>query len=474
MMKFSFDAELKGTNGKVLPVHCKVQPPYLGGQKAYIQIAVPGSAITKMPPSSPCSLAAKCGALAVTMQGVHWRDFPTGSNTKHGLEPIELFHVERLTVSRPSTDAHNEFQFHLGPVDYLRKESNYLPHRDGSARQDLFVLTHPEFDDIRFVVDWVTNYNRAPEVLGASVFGGFCAIAKLPDSMPLDEAKIVEKFQSVLEVLSVLFRQAVKLHGWTFNHDHQSVTTWVGPMDPIVTASALEERGDFVEKPQNFVQCANGLIRAYADAEPKTRSLVRHVLLVLNPYSIRRSNDRFLGMFTALERVINAARKHDSRPCSPAASNDELVSRLEGLIASVKANGGACADEVTARLAGFINTVQSGVSWADKFESFLHVYPVMRHYSADLWPVQGTDKVRGLKEIRNVLSHGRSSFVSTDVIAVANWHLGILMERLIFVLLGVGVPEGIRPNSYLLSHGSSGWYERDFWTPLQAKKDQPI
>lgn len=474
MIKFNFDAELKGSNGKVLPVHCEVQPPCLGGQKAYIQIAVPGSAITKMPPSSPCSLDAKCGALVVIMQGVHWRDFPAGSNPKHSLESIEISHVEKLTIRRPSSDAHDEFQFHLGPVDYLRKESNHLPRRDGSARQDLFVLAHSEFGEIRFVVDWVTVYNRAPEVMGASVFGGFCAIVNLPESMPLDEAKIVEKFKSVLEVLSVLFRQAVKLHGWTFTHRNQTVTTWVEPMSPIVTTSAHEERGDFVEKPKDFVQCANGLIRAYLDAKPKTRSLLRHVLLALNPYSIRRSNDRFLGMFTALERVINAACEHDSRPSSPAASNDELVSRLEGLITSVKADGGACADDVTARLAGFIKTVQSGVSWADKFESFLHVYPAMSHYSSDLWPVQGTDKVRGLKEIRNVLSHGRSSFVSTDVITVANWHLGILMERLIFVLLGVGVPEGIRPNSYLLSRGSRGWYERDFWTPLQVKKDQPI
>jgi hypothetical protein len=241
-----------------------------------------------------------------------------------------------------------------------------------------------------------------------------------------------------------------------------------------VTTSAHEERGEFVEKPQDFLQCANGLIRAYEDAEPKTRSLVRHLLLVLNPYSNRRSHDRFLGMFTALERVINSVCKFDTRSCSPAASDDVLVSRLEGLIAAVKADGGACADDVTARLAGFIKTVQSGVSWADKFKSFLHVYPVMSHYSADLWPVQGTDQVRGLKEIRNVLSHGRSSFVSTDVIAVANWHLGTLMERLIFILLGVGVPEGIRPNSDLLRHGGGEWYEKDFWTPLQSKPDQRI
>lgn len=474
MMKFNFDAELKGSNGIVLPVHCEVQPPYLGGQKAHIQIAVPGSAITKMPPSSPCTLAAKCGAIAVTMQGVHWRDFPTVASTKHGLESIELSHVEKLTICRPSTDAHDGFQFHLGPVDYLRKESNYLPRSDGSARQDLFALAHPELGDIRFVVDWVTVCNRPPEVLGVSVFGGFCAIVKLPDFMPRDEAKIVEKFQSVLEVLSVLFRQAVKLHGWTFTQGPQTTTTWVGPLRPIVTVSAHEERGDFVEKPQNFVNCADGLIRAYSVAEPKTRSLVRHLLLVVNPYVEKRNYDHFLSMFNAFERVIEAAWKMDSTPLHPCVSNKALVSRLEGLIASVRADGGEDAGVLAERLGGFIKTVESGVSWMNKLESFLRVYPTVRHYSADLWPVKGTDKRRGLKEIRNALAHGRGSFVSMDVIAVACWHLGILLERLIFILLGVGVPEGIRPSSDLLRIGGKGWYGKDYWIPLQSKQDQPI
>lgn len=472
-MKLSFDAELKGSNGKLLPVYCEVQTPHLGGQKAHIQIAVPGSAITTMPPSSPCTLAAKAGELAVTMQGVHWRYFPTWSNTKHGLEHIELLHVDRLTVGRPSTDTCKEFQFHLGPVDYLRNESNYLV-RDGSARQDLFVLAHPEFGDIRFVVDWVTVYNHAPEVLGATVFGGFCAIVKLPESLPLDEEKIVEKFKSALEVLSVLFRQAVKLHGWTFSQDHQTVTTWVDPIDPIVTTSAHKERGDFVEKPLKFVNCANGLIRAYSDAEPKTRSLIRHLLLVVNPYVEKRNYDHFLSMFNAFERVIEAAWKMDSTPLSPCVTNNALVSLLEGLIESVQADGGDAAAVLAERLRRFIRTVDSGVSWTTKLESFLRVYPAVGHYCADLWPVKGTDKKRGLKEIRNALAHGRGSFVSMDVIAVASWHLGILLERLIFVLLGVGVPEGIRPSSDLLRNGGKGWYGSDYWIPLQSKQDQPI
>lgn len=241
-----------------------------------------------------------------------------------------------------------------------------------------------------------------------------------------------------------------------------------------MTTSAHEERGDFVEKPQDFEQCVNGLIRAFADAEPKTKSLVRHLLLVLNPYVENRNYDHFLSMFNAFERVIEAAWKMNSTPSCSCISNNALVSRLQGLIESVRADGGEDADVLIQRLSGFINTVESGVSWTNKLESFLRVYPTLARCSADLWPVKGTDKKRELKEIRNALAHGRGSFVSMDVIAVANWHLGILMERLIFVLLGVVVPEGIRPYSDLLRHGAGGWYEKDFWTPLQSKPDQRI
>ena len=98
----------------------------------------------------------------------------------------------------------------------------------------------------------------------------------------------------------------------------------------------------------------------------------------------------------------------------------------------------------------------------------------MKLCHADLWPILGSERQRGLRELRHALAHGRSSFVSLDVIAVAEWHLAILLERLIFVLLGLTVPEEISPGSFLLRTAGRGWYERDQWGLLQSKPDQAI
>jgi len=150
-----------------------------------------------------------------------------------------------------------------------------------------------------------------------------------------------------------------------------------------------------------------------------------------------------------------------------------VIQHLEQLKKAVVVEGGKSASEISARLEGLIGVVNRP-SIRDKFESFLCVYPAMSQYCADLWPVLGSDKKRGLREVRHALAHGSSSFVSQDVVAVADWHLAILLERVIFVLLGMTAPEGISPGSFLLRTGGRGWYERDWWVPLQSKPDHSI
>ena len=98
----------------------------------------------------------------------------------------------------------------------------------------------------------------------------------------------------------------------------------------------------------------------------------------------------------------------------------------------------------------------------------------MNQYCSDLWPILNTGKNRGLKNVRDAIAHGTSSFVSVDVVAVAEWHLAILLERVVFVLLDMEVPAGIEPHTFLLRNSSKGWYERDWWEPLQSKPDYPI
>jgi hypothetical protein len=144
-------------------------------------------------------------------------------------------------------------------------------------------------------------------------------------------------------------------------------------------------------------------------------------------------------MFSALERVIEFAWKRDQTPLSPAITNNAVISHLKQLQEAVAAEGGENASEISARVGGLINVVNRP-SVRDKFKAFFRVHPEMTYYSADLWPILGSEKERGLREVRHALVHGRSSFISLDVVSVAEWHLAILLERVVFVLLDMTLP----------------------------------
>ncbi len=351
MMKFYFDAELRSADGAALPVYCEVQPPYVGGQRSQIRVAVPAQHITEDPPGNPCALSGKSGAFTIIMQGVHWRRFPTSSRGTLGLEAIELFHIERLTVQHPSMNVGREIRFHLAPISYLRSESSGVSFGEKSHSEGLFVLDLPNLGATRFVVEWVTIYHRDAEIPGATVIAGFSAVVGLPPDGPIDADRIVAKFRSSLEVLSVLFRQAVSLHGWTYSDD-ETASTWIEPLEANVTPSAREGRGDFVAHPQVFAECATNLAHAYEKAGKEIRSLIRHLSVALNPHTNSRSADRFLFMFSVLERVVEFAWKRDQTPQSPTVTTHAVIKHLEQLKEAVVAEDGENAPEISARLGG--------------------------------------------------------------------------------------------------------------------------
>jgi hypothetical protein len=471
MMKLEFDAELKGADGAVVPVYCEVQPPYVGGQKSVISMAVPAEHIVGVPPKNPCTLSGRCGRTSINMQGIHWRRFPTSSNCALGLKTIELLHIDELKVTCSSIETAREIRLHLAPISYLRSEFGWIGLGDKSDERKLFTLDLPDIGAARFVAEGVTIYDHDAEIPGATSFAGFSAVVNLPVGGVIDAEEIISKFKSSLAVLSILFRQAVTLHGWTLIGG-QTVTTWIDPLAPNVTTTAREERGDFLVSPQLFVECATNLAHAYAKADKETRSLVRHISLAVNPHIDARSPDRFLFMFTALERVIEFAWKRDQTPKSPAVTTLPVIKHLQALSESIIAEGGDFAVEISARVKGLIQVMERP-SVRDKVEAFFRFYPQIQN-SGDLWPILGSNSKRGLREIRNSLAHGTSVFTSVNVVAVAGWHLAIYLERLVFVLLDIPIPDGISPGSFPLRTGARGWYERDWWVPLQTMPGRPI
>lgn len=471
-MKIDFDAELTGYNGEVRPVYCNIQLPYVAGQKSLIELAIPSKHISEDVPESPCVLSGTNGYSEVCLEGVHWRCFPTSSNCELGLNSIDLLHVDKATIRSPLKTSAREVRFHLSPVAYLRSKSNCISFNNKFFSEDLFVLNLPEIGVTRFIVEWVTEYYQNTQNPGATVQAGFGAIANLPNEKS-DINEIVAKFKKYLTVLSILFRQSVYVNGWTYNSESQEISTWIAPLDPQSPPSSREERGERFVSGEDFLKYSEKLASAYEAADSKIQSLVRHCSLAVNPYNVLRSGDHFLLMFSAFERVVEYAWRNDKTPRSQSVTTPIVIDHIERLVQSIKDDGGEDSLLISSRLAGLVGVINSP-SFRDKLESFFRVYPSMMNYCADLWPISGTLKERGIREIRHALAHGGGGFISVEVVAVAKWHLEILLERIVFILLNIAIPEAILPNSQVLAWGARGWYERSWWVPLRSEPDQPI
>lgn len=463
MPEFAFDGALTGDDGATRPVHCKVQPPVVGGQEGKVSIGLPAEALHQHPPSNPCTVMGQSGATVLELRGVYWKIFPQASlsGAQLSLSEVELLHVGSLTITYPCETTDAALRIHLGAADFLRREASFVSFSDESHSKVLFTLSMPRLGDVQFACDWATYYHRDARIPGASIVAGFTAIVEADDQANIGER--VGAFKNLSVPLSLLFRQAITVHGWTFRGTAATRTIWLDPLQPHVTVSAHEERGDWVIRPQEFSQRAAEFLKKFDEASARVQGLVHDISVAVAPHVNMRSEDRFVTMFSAFERVVEFGYRLD-RDSSRLERSDAAV---KAILEKAAANAAMANDEdslaVSARLAGFAAMIRRP-SVASKLESFANAFPRMHGYMADLWPV--VRGPRSLREIRHSLAHGGDLRSSHDTVAVATWHLGILLERTAFVLLGLDLPVGLQPGSFHLRHGAKGWYDRNWWEPM--------
>ncbi len=163
----------------------------------------------------------------------------------------------------------------------------------------------------------------------------------------------------------------------------------------------------------------------------------------------------------ALEKLTKEERKKLRE------SDAEVITGLLDLKSRVEATLSPNAASVAARIEGFAKSVEgSGPSFNVRFEKFQAAHPKLAVYMSDLWPLRGTAKLPGLKQIRDSLAHGLRQEYSMHAIAVAHWHFARLAERLAFIVLGTDVPRGLDFDSFLLRREQ--WYDRSEWEAVRA------
>ena len=94
---------------------------------------------------------------------------------------------------------------------------------------------------------------------------------------------------------------------------------------------------------------------------------------------------------------------------------------------------------VVERIEGFIKTVKKGrLSLLQQLEGALMTWSVKND---DLWPLSGSDALPGLKEVRDKLAHSGPKALHPQSLAVATWHLSILLERVLLTFLKIPVSD---------------------------------
>jgi hypothetical protein len=173
-------------------------------------------------------------------------------------------------------------------------------------------------------------------------------------------------------------------------------------------------------------------------------------------------------MFGALEDAFSTEKLSVTEKEKLRATNSELTRRLTALQVQLDQEKPNHHEILRNRIGGFITSIESGrPSFAVRFEKFASKYPQLRIYMADLWPLVEKSMTPNLKQIRDSIAHGLQNKYHAQVLSVARWHLSILIERLVFVILELPVPKGINIKSRFLS--GEDWYNRSYWIQLQKK-----
>jgi hypothetical protein len=279
----------------------------------------------------------------------------------------------------------------------------------------------------------------------AIVKSGFCAVVELDG----DASKAAEEYLSYLEdaliVISVFCRQRIAVLGWEVIYAARREQVWDAPLDPLSTKYLPYEPHNYLVDKSRFASLASDASKIFSELEAEKRDIFKRMSNAVTPSIEMQTSERFLAMFHALEACRSFAAETKSEE-----DNMELKRILEAAKCGVK-------DTIAKRIDGFIGKVDSKPSLRNQLEQVL----VQWNTGDDLWPLFGNgEKLPGLKEIRDKLAHTGPKAIHPQSLAVATWHLSILLERVLLSLLNIPVANTSAAPGKLRSEG---WYQSGYW-----------
>ena len=471
----SFDAVITDSKGQTLEVDCRVSEPAASGLPAAISIEIPLTKTELVVLENPCTLRGIDGGCEIEIKDLWYRWMPAGvTHRKHARGNFEIFHAGQLWIRQSHWKSERALlRFHLSPIRFFEKhvEAAMVIYTETPLMMvELFKIKTAELGEITFIKHWTAHHVDTKGV-AAEIRASFAAEIRCDEATALPVDQLVEKMKDVLIPLSMLTRQAITLHGWRWEKKDGVERTWFVPLKPKLAPDMAEEPIKNLCFSKEFEAHAQALVEGFMAASADLKEAVTLLSVALAPPDERSTAANFSALFSALEKAIALEKLTTEERKKLRESDHVLISELLGLQTRIQAAKGPHSESVAARIAGLAKSVEGGgPSFNVRFEKFLRGYPFFKPFMSDLWPLMGTQKVPGFKQIRDSLAHGLSQEYSMQAIAVAHWHFARLSERLAIFLLGVDVPKGIQLNSIFLQQDQ--WYDRAHWQLIRTTARQ--
>lgn len=466
----SFDATITDSKGRSIEVDCVVSEPIASGLAATIEIEIPLNDKKQFMLENPCSLRGAFGALEIKIEELWYRSISVGATQrKHARGSFKINHAGELRIhSSNFKSAQPRLRFLLSPIRFFKSHSSAVM-IDYSATPDmsveLFRLRLAGLGELRFIKFW-TIHSADEFGVSAEVRASFAAELVCEHDILLHPEDLLEKLKIVLTGLSIFTRQAITVHGWIFEKPEGLETVWLVPLNPNLAPDMGEEPHEDMNLEREFESSAQAFIEKLLSAPADKQEAITLISVALAPHVPRSPEGNISALFGTLEAVVSLERVTKDERSELRRSDPELIAELNEMHARISQGSSPNAMVLLARIDGFLKSVESsGPSFKVRFEKFRAAYPSLATYMADLWPLWGTDRKPGLKQIRDSLAHGLRREHTMSAIVLAHWHFARLAERLAFVLVGAEMPSGLRLNSPQLLRDS--WYHRSTWEPIQ-------
>jgi hypothetical protein len=467
--KTSFDAVITDANGLSIEVDCRITEPVASGRPAQVSIDIPMSNQKVEDLQNPCSLRGFAGSSEIEIKELCYRSISFDvTQRKHARGAFEINTAGQLSVKRTYCgEVSGALRFLLSPVRLLEDHTNAKTANYSSTPSmtvELFKLRAEGLGEIRFIKFW--SFHRVGvKGMAAEICSSFAAEIQYDGSAPIDQ--LVSTMREVLTPLSILARQAITLHGWIWETTHSIQTMWFNPLDPNHAPDMAQHPITDVCFNDEFDACAQVFVKSFLEAPEDTKGAFTSLAVALAPHVERSIAGNFSALFGALEEVVALDKLTKEEKEKLRETDCHLIRVLLDKKCFAEAEASEHSSVVGKRLQGYADSVRtSGPSFNVRFDKFQETRPGIANFMYDLWPLKGSDKQPGLKQIRDSLAHGLRHKYGNQAIAVAHWHFARLAERLAFLVLDADVPRGISPNSSFLQREQ--WYAPSEWQTVQA------